>query len=99
MKTCDKNGRPIEVGDVLEVSHCAGARNKKHFMYKQVVGINTLGGTKFFLISHLNMKPAAAQDGGYWMGMQEGTLEKYEIVQAAEGAHENRPKLKLEEQP
>lgn len=82
MKTCDKNMRPFRVGDVLKLYHFTGARKKKYYMYKQIVGTRWLGGVlgpevEYFDVSHLNM----GQDGNYTIGMNLGVLHDYEIVQ------------------
>lgn len=104
VETCDKNNRPIRVGDVLKVFHFTGARRKKHFMYKQVVRTQWLGGyggtpkTLYFFISHLNLKAASVEeDGGYWLGVSEGRLSEYEIVQSLNCDHEDRALIEREE--
>lgn len=98
--TCDKNQRPIRVGDVLKVFHFVGARRKKHFMYKQVVRTQWLGGygnkpkVLYFFVSHLNLKENSVQgDGGYWLSMHEGMLPDYEIVQGSSDDFEDREKV------
>jgi len=107
MQTCDKNMRPLRVGDVLKVYHFTGARRKKHYMYKQIVGTRWLGGAKlrdgstvpmveYFDVSHLNM----GRDDGYTIGMDEGVLHDYEIVQGLDVYPDNwedREKVKMEE--
>ena len=104
VETCDKNFRPIRVGDVLKVFHFTGARRKKHYMYKQVVGTQRLGGyggkptVLHFLVSHLSLKPPSVKGGGgYWLGMHEGVKKDYEIVQSLECDFEDRPKVEQEE--
>lgn len=99
-ETCDKNRRPLRVGDVLKVYHFTGARRKKHFMYKQVVRTQWIGGyggkpkVLYFFVSHLNLKkPTLRDDGGYWLGMNEGMQEDYEIVQSTECDFEDRQKV------
>lgn len=100
IETCDKNRRPIRVGDVLKVFHFTGARRKKHYMYKQVTRTQWLGGyggrpkVLYFFVSHLNLKPERVNgDGGYWLGMHEGVLQDYEIVQNPECDFEDRAKV------
>lgn len=100
METCDKNGRPIRVGDVLKVYHYIGARGKRNFMYKQVTRTQWLGGygntskILYFFVSHLNLKPESISgDGGYWLGMHEGQLSDYEIVQSIKYDHEDRDRV------
>ena len=82
--TRDKHGRKIMIGDVLKVYHFTAAlRRKKFYMYKQVVGFKMLGGRggepkhKYFDVSHLNLD----RDRGYNLGLNEGVLPDYEIVQ------------------
>lgn len=102
MQTCDKNMRPLRVGDVLKVYHFTGARRKKHYMYKQIVGTRMLGGldgrpkVEYFDVSHLNM----GEDENYTIGMDEGVLSDYEIVQGVDVYPDNwrdREKVKMEE--
>ena len=100
VETCDKNLRPIRVGDVLKVFHFIGARRKKHFMYKQVVRTQWLGGyggkpkTLYFFVSHLNLKkPSVSDAGGYWIGTHDGVLTDYEIVQGSNDEFEEREKV------
>ena len=94
-KTRDKHGRAMKEGDVLNVFHFIGARRKRYFMYKQIVGTRMLGGLNdtpklyYFDVSHLNM------DGGYdnyTIGTAEGVLPDYEILQGLDDI-ESRPKL------
>lgn len=98
-ETCDKNRRPIRVGDILKVYHFTGARRKKHFMYKQVIGIKTLGGhgdtpkSQYFVVSHLNL----LDDGIYHLRLNSGMLKDYEIVQGANDIHEDRAKVEIPE--
>jgi len=88
----DKNGRPIKVGDVLKVFHFIGARGKRHYMYKHVVGTRpSNGGGEFLVISHLNLKPLDGRDSGYWI-FQEGQIDRdIEIVQGAHDDFDERP--------
>ena len=101
-ETCDKNRRPIRVGDVLKVFHFTGARRKRHFMYKQVTRTQWLGGyggkpkVLYFFVSHLSLKPESVSgDGGYWLGMHEGRLDDYEIVQSIKCDHEERERVEI----
>jgi len=92
MKTCDKNRRPFRVGDVLKVYHYTAAqRREKVYMYKQIVGLRALGGAKlkdgstipmtdYFDVSHLKLD----EDRNYTIGMNEGQLNDYEIVQGTD---------------
>ena len=83
------------VGDVLKVFHFIGARRKRHYMYKQVVGFRHLGGlggspkVDYFDISHLNM----GVDDNYHIGKNEGVLIDYEILQGLDDIDE-RPVMK-----
>lgn len=95
----DRTGRTIMVGDVLKVFHFTGARRKRHFMFKQVVGVRTWpSGFTAFLVSHLNMKDPAGPDGGYYLGHDGKVLEDTEIVQGMADWHEDRPRAILQEQ-
>lgn len=102
MRTCDKKRIPLRVGDILKVFHFTGARRKKHYMYKQVTRSKWMGGyggkpkVLMFFISHLNLKPETDRDGGYWMGLDGGVLEKYEIVQSPDCRFEEREKVEEE---
>lgn len=81
--TKDKNNKPIMVGDVLKVFHFIGARRKKYYMYKHVIGFKQLGGlggkpkVDYFEVSHLNMNDIE----NYHIHLHEGILLDYEIVQ------------------
>lgn len=88
----DKNGRPIKVGDVLKVFHFIGARRKRHYMYKHVVGTRpSKDGGEFLVISHLNLKPLDGRDAGYWIFQEGHTDRDIEIVQGAYDDFEERP--------
>ncbi len=52
-KVTDKNGVPIQQYDVLKVYHFTGARRKKHFMYKHVIG-NASFSDDYFCVSSLS---------------------------------------------
>jgi len=101
-KTCayDKHGREIKVGDVLKVFHFVGARRKRHYMYKHVVGTRPANdGGEFLVISHLNLKPLDGRDAGYWI-FQKGQVERdTEIVQSAGDYFEDRPRHTPKEPP
>lgn len=100
-KTRDKHGREIKIGDVLKVYHFTAAlRREKMYMYKQVVSLKQCGGAKlmdgstipfvdYFKVSHLEMT-----DEYYLIGMNEGVLCDYEIVQGAHDFYKERPKVK-----
>jgi len=87
MNLRDKTGRQIELGDVLKVYHFTGARRKRYFMYKQVMGIRTIGGTDYAVIDHLEM------DAGHYLECCDGrTLPDYEIVQSIDAKFQERPR-------
>lgn len=87
-KLYDKNGTPIERGDIVKVFHFTGARRKRFYMYKQAVGIKHLGLVNtepYMCFSHLNMS-----DEYYTERMCGRTLPDYEVVQSIECNHEER---------
>ena len=89
----DKFGVEIKVGDVLKVFHFVGPRRKRHYMYKQVVGVMTLGvpgrRSEYLKISHLNM-----DENGYYTQRLDGSiLDGYEVVQGAKDNIEDRPRI------
>lgn len=92
----DKHGREIMLGDVLKVFHFVGARRKRYYMYKHVVGDFTVKGKEMtaFRVSHLE---SLAGGDGYLL-LKDGThLPHYEIVQGygLDGVHfEERQKHK-----
>lgn len=49
----DKNGTKIQQYDLLKVYHFTGARRKKHYMYKHVIG-NAHFSDEYFLVSSLS---------------------------------------------
>ena len=58
MATTDKNGREIMPGDTLKIYHFTGARRKRYYMYKYVIGIANGVSDKFYTISHLDLAGA-----------------------------------------
>lgn len=96
----DKNGIPFAVGDVVKVFHFIGARRKRHYMYKQVVGERVWpSGYRCWVFSHLNMKSAEDRDGGFYVARDGATLEDYEIVQCCSAYPEHFSTRSKEDQP
>ena len=85
----DKTGREIMLGDILKVFHFVGARNKRHYMYKQAIDLTPLGksGNLYWRFSHLDMS-----DNSYVERDDARTLRDYEIVQSAGADFEERPR-------
>jgi len=97
MKTCDKNMRPFIIGDILKVFHYTSpVRRERIYMYKQIIGMYTLGGgncgdiplVDYFHISHLNL----SNDENYYIGQDDGVMANYEIIQGLKGSHKDRVK-------
>jgi hypothetical protein len=87
MNLRDKTGRQIETGDVLKVYHFTGARRKRHYMYKQVMGIRRLEHFDYAVIDHLDM------DTGHYLECCDGRkLMDHEIVQSVDAKFEARPR-------
>ncbi len=87
-KLFDKSGREIIQGDVLKVFHFADARRKRHYMYKQAIGLKTLGsGTPYMKMSHLEL------DDTYYLERCDGRLlPEYEIIQSIDCKFQDRPR-------
>lgn len=90
----DKTGRKIMIGDILKVFHFTRSRWKRYFMYKQVIGVETLGKANphsYLKISHLDMTDS------YYNELLDGRiLEDYEIVQGVGKDHFEDRKRDLE---
>lgn len=85
----DKRGIPIERGDIVKVFHFIGARRKKHYMYKQALGVVMMGKAKpepFMKFSHLSLN----DNEYYWEQCSSHRLATYEIVQSIKCDHEER---------
>lgn len=100
--TCyDKRGIPIERGDIVKVFHFIGARRKRHYMYKQCLGVDryrvTPEGWSAVFFSHLNFCEMGDRNGPYHVALGEH-LPDYEIVQSVEYDHEDRPRTKAPSQ-
>lgn len=87
----DKRGIPIERGDIVKVFHFTGARRKRHYMYKQCLGVSRYptGKHDYVFFSHLNFAEIGDGDGPYHEYLGE-VLPEYEIVQSIKGDHEKR---------
>lgn len=99
-KLFDKRGIPIERGDVVKVYHFTAAlRRKKHYMYKQCLGLGSYcpGGTGYMFFSHLNFNDdiKSRKDSPYSQKPDGRVLPDYEIVQSIDGAFEDRPRTAL----
>jgi len=93
MQAYDKTGREIKVGDVLKVFHFVGARNKRHYMYKQVTGkvfLGRLDPSPFLVVNHLNMDP----EDNYHVHMDGTVMSDYEIVNSRLCDHDTRPRVR-----
>lgn len=85
-KLYDKNGREIMRGDIVKVFHFTAAlRRKKHYMYKQALGIER-GRMRF---SHLDLN-----DSWYCEAADDRLLSDYEIVDSIDAKFDERPRLK-----
>lgn len=89
----DQSGIPIERGDLVKVFHFTGARRKRHYMYKQALGVFMMGEPTpipFMKFSHLNLNDAEY----YWERCNGEMLPQYEIVQSIVCDHEERRQRK-----
>lgn len=92
-KLFDKHGIPIERGDIVKVFHFVGARNKRHYMYKQCLGIATYpsGSKDLLFFSHLNFNDAiGGRDGPYHERPDGRVMAGYEVVQSIACDHATR---------
>lgn len=90
-KLYDRTGREIMLGDVLKVFHFTGRNRKRHYMYKQVVKVGPIspqGRDQYLHISHLDLS-----ERPYYEHLDGRTLAGYEIVQSADAAFEDRPRV------
>ena len=86
MKSYDKNGRLIMVGDILKVYHFAAAIRRQHmYMYKQVIEEND----SVLRVSHLNMN----DEDWYTIYKHDEILPDYEIVQSIDALFDEREKI------
>lgn len=90
----DRHGREIMTGDVLKVFHFVGRNRKRHYMYKQVLGVVTLNedsDARFLKISHLDM---SEDHRSHYHEFLDGCRRPdYEIVQSLGADFEDRPAL------
>lgn len=92
----DKHGIPIERGDLVKIYHFTGARRKRHFMYHQALGTQSIGpsGMPYMMFSHLNfIEDRRQQDGPYPELLDGRVLSDYEIIQSIDCKFEQRPRL------
>jgi hypothetical protein len=94
LRLFDKRGITFHRGDVVKVFHFIGARRKRHYMYKQVLGFKMIGPTKsspYFKFGHLNMPDDPEDHDGYYLEAPDGrVLSGYEIVQSIKCDHDMR---------
>ncbi|HEU4986842.1 MAG TPA: hypothetical protein VFT89_07235 [Rhizobiaceae bacterium] len=90
----DKRGIPIERGDIVKVFHFIGARRKRHYMFKQCLGVGTYrqGGAEYMFFSHLNFNDEIGKHGpdSPYHESLDRVLPDYEIVQSIKCDHEAR---------
>jgi len=91
----DKNGVPIEAGDIVRVFHFVGARRKRHYMYKQAMAYERrlCGGLRLKL-SHLNRitdEPWEVGKNYYTEHVDGRLLLGYEVVQSMDAKFRARP--------
>ncbi len=90
----DKRGIPIERGDIVKVLHFVGHRGKRHYMFKQCLGVgrypSSPEGWRAAFFSHLNFGEIGDNNGPYHVTLGD-VLTGYEIVQSIKCDHENRP--------
>lgn len=91
-KLYDKTGREIMRGDIVKVFHFVAAlRRKKHYMYKQCLGVEQKGTTFWMRFSHLDLN-----EDGYWQQVDGSILDDYEIVQSIDAKFEDRPRFRVD---
>jgi hypothetical protein len=88
----DKNGKEIKCGDIVKVFHFIGARRKRHYMYKQALGIEHFNPDKsapYMRFSHLDLS-----ESSYVEPADGRTLKDYEVVQTLKHYGENNDQNK-----
>jgi hypothetical protein len=90
-KLYDRTGREIMRGDIVKVYHfTAAVRRKRHFMYKQALGVVMLGNgdpCPYMKFSHLDMS-----EDSYHEFCDGRVLKDYEIVQGTDADFYDRPR-------
>lgn len=96
----DKRGIPIERGDIVKVFHFVGARNRRHYMFKQCLGVDRYpnGKRDYVFFSHLNFIGIGERNGPYHHDLGE-MLSDYEIVQSIKCDHDARPRQAAKKRP
>lgn len=90
----DKNGVPLEVGDVVKVFHFTDARRKQHFMFKQVCGNHLINNHPYLKFTHLDLT-----DNYYVEPLNGRVLNDYEIVQSIDCKFRERRRTALMKGP
>ncbi len=86
----DKRGIPIERGDVVKVYHFTAAlRRKRHYMYKQALGVRVLPKCDLPVMDFSSLNFGEHQ---YHEWVEDQVLGGYEIVQSIKCDHEDRPR-------
>jgi hypothetical protein len=91
-KIYDKTGREIMRGDIVKVFHFIGPRRKRYYMYKQAAGHNTLGGSQYMKMTHLDINDP---DDGWHELLDDKMRPHFEIVQSLDAKFEDRPRYEL----
>lgn len=94
----DKRGIPIKRGDLVKVFHFIGARNKRHYMYKQCLGFHGIGPegkSPYMKFGHLNFAADGDRDEYYLERPDGSVLDHYEILQSIKCDHEQRERIDL----
>lgn len=98
----DKRGIPIERGDIVKVFHFVGTRRKRHYMFKQCLGLNRYpsspDGWQAVFFSHLNFLEIGDRRDGPYHETPGENLPHYEIVQSIKSDHENRSRAALQQE-
>ncbi|WP_433935212.1 hypothetical protein [Brevundimonas diminuta] len=98
----DRRGIPIKRGDIVKVFHFTGARRKRHYMFKQCLGVSRYPsspeGWSGVFFSHLNFREIGDRDNGPYHETPGAFLSDYEIVQSIKCDHEDRDRHPQAEQ-